>query len=163
MTYRQIGWIIFSATFWAIAGVILLARGISLSFECLNSECFTPIFDYFGTLFGSYKFANHFCISLAILIGLAKAYFVLSKAMRRLLERIFKATPTTKFSEIFPARSLLVLLAMMLLGRALRSGFVPKDVRVIVDFAIGSALVVAEIIFLTSAYSLSKQKSKEIG
>ncbi len=73
-------------------------------------------------------------IALAVIVGLAKGHFVLSKTVHRMREK----APGVKY--------LLLIGLMVSMGMALR--FVPNQVRGFIDIAVGHALLYGGVLYL---------------
>ncbi len=102
-------WLLVSGVLWIFAGTSLLMKG----FQLIEGSIW---------------------IALAVIVGLAKGHFVLSKTVHRMREK----APGVKY--------LLLIGLMVSMGMALR--FVPNQVRGFIDIAVGHALLYGGVLYL---------------
>lgn len=103
-------------------GLLLLYRGLEL-FQT-SHHVLTPVF-LVGALFTGY----------------IKHRFILSKTVRRLIQRIDSLPSPVTASQVYPPATLLVLAAMMSFSVLLRYLSLPCELQGFIKTAIGSALL----------------------
>ncbi|MDH4156223.1 MAG: hypothetical protein OEW00_02965 [candidate division Zixibacteria bacterium] len=115
-----------AGSLWLLVGVFLLVRGL-------------------GWL--SHASVNHWLLAAAgLLLGLLKSHFVLSKIVRRNLDRIYSLSPHKEKICVFAfqaIQSYLIVIVMVTLGILLRSLSIAPDWLVLIYFTIGSALILS--------------------
>jgi hypothetical protein len=89
-------------------------------------------------------------IVAALVIGIAKGKFVLSKTSQRNIERIDAMTEPQKPMYVYSTKSWITIAVMVLLGVALNQGWIPLDLfwRGAVNLGIGSGLIISSLKYL---------------
>lgn len=82
-----------------------------------------------------------FLMAFGLLLGNTKGRFVMSKAARKNVERIRSLPEPQSFKGLFTPRYILLVMVMMGIGMGMRSIGLAKDVRGLVDIAVGAALI----------------------
>lgn len=116
--------LLLAALMWTTVGSVLLAFGV---LWVLRAEV-----PYAWVL-----------IALAIGAGWCKAHFVLARTARRMIERIRTRGDGYCLGGFLSLYSWAFVLAMILLGRLLRGGLVPRTAVGLLYAAVGSALLLA--------------------
>ena len=113
-----------AAAMWAVVGGLLLLFGVRWGLS-VDIPC--------GALW----------LAGAVVAGLLKARFVLQRTARRLIERIRTRGDGRCIGGFLSLRSWAFVLLMIVLGRFLRSGLVPRTIVGLVYTGVGTALLVA--------------------
>jgi len=128
-----------SGMVWIAVGLYLLPLGVYLLILSSGGEG-APII----TAFSPYTGAEAAALSLLIFgfgLGYMKARYVFAKAVQRNVLRIRTLPNPASITQIYGARSLILLAVMAGLGMAMRRFGVPPDIRGMVDVAVGSGLI----------------------
>jgi hypothetical protein len=113
---------------WAVGAVILLVRGVGF----LHDRWFAAL------------------IALAVVLGVAKARYLLDRVARNAVARVHARGKACYFG-FFSWKSWLFVALMMGGGIALRNSGLPKDLLAVIYVGVGSALVIADRIFWQAA------------
>jgi len=86
-------------------------------------------------------------VTAALIIGLAKGKFILSKTSERNIHRIEEMTEPQKPMMVYSMRSWIVIGVMILLGVSLNQGWIPLPIfwRGVVNIGIGTGLVISSL------------------
>lgn len=114
-------WIFVSGVVWAFAGALLLYKGLGF-LELSRDEAGTK-----------------WLMGAALLVGLLKGRFVLSKTAKRLVDRIASLPAPISARSVYPKSYWILLGSMVAMGMALK--FAPTVWRGAIDVAIGAALL----------------------
>jgi hypothetical protein len=120
-------WISISGFIWAVAGSLLLYKGLTILAKLPNQEQAT------------------WWVGGGLLIGYIKGRFVLSKTVRRLSARIQALEPPISFSQVYPTSYWFLLASMFGIGILLR--LVPPTWHGSIDVAVGSALIHGALLY----------------
>lgn len=115
-----------AAGLWTIVGAGLLTAGVVWS----RAD-------------GWFRFAP--VLAVAVLVGLLKGQFVLGKTARRVLDRISRRGEGRCLGGFISWRMWLMVLGMMVLGRLLRAGLLPRPLVAFVYESVGIALLIGAI------------------
>ncbi|PCI78148.1 hypothetical protein COB21_01385 [Candidatus Aerophobetes bacterium] len=146
------GWVFFiSGLFMLASGSMLLNKGAhymadafasfsisSSSYDATLLRGMAPLASLFN---GSAHTGLALLLALAALVGLLKGQFVMKKVVNRSVLHVEKNGGSVSLFRLFPRQSLIIIGSMMLLGIAFNKFGLPLDVRGVIDFAIGLALV----------------------
>lgn len=128
LTRRQHLWI--AASIWTIVGIGLLSMGLVFWFH----------FPYLGDLD-----AQHLGWGvLALSIGLIKGKLILDRTAGRVIERVEALQEPNPFKSVFQmfgAKTIALILAMMTIGIVLRRVGVSFEIRGLIYIAVGGALI----------------------
>lgn len=143
------GWIILSGLFWLGVGGMLLRKGLYF----LVQGVLTPhsLCDRWQGLFGSPSQTGTALLVVALVVGFLKGRLVLSKTVNRMVQRILSLEAPIRFVDVYPRSYWLLIGGMMGLGLVFRFGFIPIDMRGMIDVAIGSALINGSLLYFRSA------------
>lgn len=148
-----------SGTIWFAIGFSLLFLGIHFLLDgTLNPSLLTeephPLLAFIAHYTGGVQTAAFLLIALALLIGSLKAKKVLQKVVKKMVARISSFPNPTEITNIYSYSYLLLIGVMMLLGMGLRYFGVPKDIRGVIDVAVGSALLKGGISYFKEMVAL---------
>lgn len=151
LAIRACGWI------WLFAGVMLLRKGVYFASELAASHEPVVASSWFASLsefLGSSQRAAMLLLLIAVGIGFMKARTVLAKASKRNIDRLvsMKEVP---FYAIFDLKMFVLIGLMMGLGMVMSRLPIAFEWRVLVDVAVGSALVVGARNYLFQSSSAS--------
>jgi hypothetical protein len=132
-------WILPIGVVWLAAGLMLLYRGLHYLFLFALETKMDPL-------------AATFLVALPLSVGTLKGRFVLSRTMRRLVERLEKMEGPIGLSNAYPRWLYLVMGAMSCMGFFAK--MLPLFWRGEIDAAVGAALVVGGIrgVFFATTY-----------
>lgn len=119
---------------WLVGGISLLVAGANRLASLPTESLMTPM------VIGG--------LVLAVIIGLAKGRFVLSKTSARNLQRINEMTTTQKLANVYSLRSWITIELMLILSAALTWFAAPLLIRGIVNIGVGLALMVSSRVYL---------------
>jgi len=130
-------WVFLSGFTWLVVGISLLYRGLHF----INDS--------------KHEYALLF-VAVGLLVGHAKSRFVLSKTVKRIVDRIAVLPEPVPISQVYPLSYCLLIGSMIALGVSLR--FLPISilVRGTVDVAIGSALTSGALLFMVRIPALNR-------
>jgi hypothetical protein len=125
---------------WLLGGLILLGRG--------------TYFLWLASLLTKTSLALlALAAVLAVIIGLAKGRFVLSKTSSRNIERLDTLTEAQRPIHVYSVRSWIIIGVMVLISVALTVFAVPNLIRGAINIAIGLGLLVSSLGYLKSLTS----------
>lgn len=128
LSRRQHLWI--AAAIWTIVGTGLFIMGLVFWFH----------FPYLGFLDTRHVIGGTGALS----VGLIKGKFILDKTANRVIERVetlAEPNPLKSVFQMFGAKTIILILAMMGIGIVLRLAGVSFEVRGLIYIAVGTALV----------------------
>lgn len=125
MSHRA--WITISGFIWAVAGVLLLYKGLKILSDLPD------------------KTAASWWIAAGLFIGFLKGRFVLAKTVQRISKRILALQLPIQFSDAYPKSYWLLIAFMMALGMVMR--LVPDQWHGFIDVAVGSALMNGALLY----------------
>lgn len=155
-------WITISGVIWLIVGIGLLTLGLNFIVHKaqIDFQETTSLIAKITPLAGSRQQAALLLITLGLVIGFIKGRFVLTKTVRRVVERIMSRQPPIRFSEVYSRGYLLLIGGMILMGLSMKWLGLPEDIRGLVDVAIGSALMNGASAYFRVALQIHKQLKK---
>lgn len=159
MRKSSVFWIIFSGAMWFVVGIFLLLFGVKLVvLSCLE---ITPhsLITKISSIGKNREQAALIIVGSGLIIGFMKARFVLSKTVRRVVNRIHSLTQPIKFSEVYSLGYLALIASMIALGMAMRWLSVPSDIRGLIDIAVGSALMNGAMFYFRAVFNKEKTSS----
>jgi hypothetical protein len=124
-------WISISGVIWALAGFMLLYKGLRILATLPNQEMATWL------------------VAGGLLVGFIKGRFVLSRTVNRISSRIASLPTPIHFISVYPKGYWILLSSMLGMGFLLR--MVPADWHGFIDVAIGSALINGAILYFRTA------------
>ena len=151
--------IILSGTIWLAIGAFLLPLGIHFLADAaihtqLVREGSYPLLSFISQYTGGLESSAVILIAISLLIGSFKAKKVFSKVVKKGIARITSFPNPTEVTNIYGFKYLLLIGFMMCLGMGLRYFGVPKDVRGVIDVAVGSALINGGIAYYKAMFAL---------
>ena len=131
---------------WAAAGLALLRKALLLGLELSQAPhhgavATSSIYTFFERFLGSHA-ALLLLVAAAVALGVAKAKAVLAKSAQVNVARLRRHSQVP-LVQIFSAKLWIVMAAMMALAAWMRKSAFALDGRLLVDLAVGSALIVA--------------------
>ena len=120
---------------------------------------------YFGAswiLEGRHLQFSLLLVGIGVLLGIAKAAFILDRAAVKMVERIGERGEEHCAGSFLSLRSWIVVAAMILLGRVLRGGLLPAGAVGTLYVAIGTGLLVSSRLALASWWRGSARDSRAL-
>lgn len=155
--FRASALIAFSGVIWFGAGLYLLQLGLHFLVESANlanNDLYVgPLLSLLAPL-GSFDQAILLLVVAGLTIGFLKGKFVLSKTVRKTVERIISFTPPVPFTKMYSAKYCILLGCMILIGMMFKILGFSFDIRGLVDVAIGSALINGSMLYLKQAVAV---------
>jgi hypothetical protein len=127
-------WISVSGLIWAMAGLMLLYKGLHILGELPSQEVAT------------------WWVAVALLVGFIKGRFILSRTVNRITSHIVALPEPIHFLEVYP-KSYWILLSSMI-GISVLIRMTPADVHGFIDVAVGSALLNGSLLYFRAAKSV---------
>lgn len=152
-------WLLFSWLSWLIIGSVLFFKGIGfILMICYAPDSpVSPVFKKLVKLFGGTEQVIVSFIISALVIGILKSHFILSKTSGRIIERLQKR-PFEKISlgSVYDKKYYFILLLMMGIGIFFR--FVPcsLDLRGLIDIAVGFALIHGSLSYFWQSFTINE-------
>lgn len=147
MRLKSYSFIFVAGLVWFVVGLILIARGINFHWEALHTNQM-HISDYLG-LKGNFAIF----MMISICLGLLKAYFVLKKAALRNLLYYFSFTSSQSIFRLYRSKDLILIFAMILLGRLIRWISLPIFVQAMILETVGCALLFGSYYYFRALFS----------
>lgn len=113
-----------AAFFWGAVGFFLTAKGLYLS----RAESWPLVAA---------------AAVLGLVLGAIKSRMVFQKVARKIIERILKKNTRTCLGGLFSIRNWLLIVAMMVLGRAIGSLTIPVELKTVIYVTVGSGLAIS--------------------
>ena len=135
-TMGRRAWISISGLIWAMAGFMLLSKGLRI---------LTALPD---------QTASTWWIGGGLLVGFFKGRFVLSKTVHRISTRIASLPTPIHFLEVYPKSYWILLSTMMGMGLLMR--MVPANIHGFIDLAVGSALINGAVLYFRCAKAVTQ-------
>ena len=163
--FRASALIAFSGFIWFAAGLYLLQLGLHFLLESAklaNEGMYAgPLLSLLAPI-GSFEQAILLLVVIGLSIGFLKGKFVLSKTVRKTVERILSFKPPVPFMKMYSAKYCILLGSMMLLGMSFKFFGFSLDVRGLVDVAIGSALINGSVLYFRQALAARNAERAEV-
>lgn len=118
---------------------------------------------FFNELYAMQKFTENqlsFFIGCSLFLGFIKGKFILTKSADRTIRHIVSFEEPLKIRNIIPKTFLVVMVFMMSLGMLLKYSHIPYLYRGIIDFTVGSALIIGAMHFFKKAYMIKLSMKK---
>ncbi len=147
-----------SGAIWVAVGLFLLPLGLNFLGQRDPSVAY-PLLDFFAPMTGGIDTAVVLLIAFSLMLGTMKAKAVLSKVVVKNVKHIRSFPNPTEFTNIYGIKYILLIGFMISLGMALRYFGVPKDVRGVIDVAVGSALITGGISYFRNMKPVVKEAS----
>ncbi len=135
-------------------GLFLIRIATRTLQDGMASEQSLPLLTFFKQLLSSEGTAVIAMLCLASVIGLLKGHFVLSKTVRRNVERITRLPNRAPLYQIFPKPFYFLIALMAAMGYLLRTQGTPPDIIFTVYVAIGLALSYSSLVSFRAAKNL---------
>lgn len=159
MRINHVAMIILSGAVWLAIGLFLLIKGLSLVVAATHFTADPLLIKSLVKLAGTREQAALLLIAFALVVGFLKGKFVLTKTVKRGVERIFSFPSPVPLSKIYGLSAYLVIFLMMGMGMLMRSLPISGDVRGAVDVAIGAALINGALFYFRCAFAARGQRS----
>jgi hypothetical protein len=151
--FQHVSLVVLSGLVWLAVGVFLMIKGLNLIVfageECWVLSGLTP-------MMGSRDQAMVLLIALGLFAGFIKGRWVLTKSIKRVVNRILSLPEPVKITEIYSRGYYLLLASMMGIGLMMNLFGIPHDLRGMIDVAIGSALMNGAMGYFRMAYAVKK-------
>ena len=162
LKFRPKTLILLSGTVPFLVGFFLIKTGFTLLVDSSReSQIYThlsyPLISLFEMIFASSQTALLMLILLSCAIGYLKGKFVISKTTARNIARLQTLAQPIKITQLYTVPYYILIAGMMCLGILMNTLSVPKDVRGLIDAAVGFALIEGSLVAFRS--SLFRLKS----
>lgn len=147
-----------SGMLWMGIGILLLTKGIRYLVETGNSvlagthQGFSLI-QKVGEWTGKPEQGALIIIATGLLLGFFKGRVVLKKSVNRIVNRIRSHEGAIPLAKLYPKPYLFLLLGMMGLGFLFKVLPLPPDVKGLIDFTIGAALINGAMLYFRSLFT----------
>lgn len=161
LKFRHNTLIAISGLIWVVVGISLLSLGIGFLMEgsdATKSANF-PFVSFLKQYTGNFEQAALLITVMGLTIGYFKGRYVLGKSATKGIERILSFSNPTHIKNIYSAKYYLLLGLMVTLGISIKYLGIPKDVRGLVDIAIGSALTNGAMFYFRAAFRTCSKSS----
>ena len=150
--------IFISGLTWLLMGAYLLYKGLYYSITCILDmpALISWLSDKIGLQNGILLI-----IATGLAIGFFKGRYVLIRTVRRVVRGIVMQPTPIKLRHIYTNGYLLLILGMMALGMALKFLPIGRDIRGLIDTAIGSALINGSLIYFRLALALKRERQSK--
>lgn len=148
-----------SGTIWLVIGAFLLPLGIHFLADAavnpyLLRDNSYPLLSFVSQYTGGVEGAAILLIAISLLVGSFKAKKVFTKVVNKGVSRITSFPNPTHLTNIYGFKYLLLIGFMVSLGMCLRYFGVPKDIRGVIDVAVGSALINGGLGYFKAMFAL---------
>lgn len=146
---RTCGWI------WLFTGVLLLRKGLDFANQLGESSepiVSSKVFTFLCENLGNSKTASMALVVIALAIGFMKSRRVMTKAANRNIERLM-SMETVPVTALFDTKMWILIAAMMGLGLLINRLGLSYEWRVLIDVAVGSALMMGSAQYLKAPAS----------
>lgn len=153
--------IILSGLIWMIVGIFLLHKGLNY-LVAAGQDIFNGSHKGFSLillltpLVGNLEKGAITLLCIGLILGFLKGRIILKKSVNRIVHRICTLPSPLPITKLYPKGYYFLLLSMMLLGIAFKYLPLPLDVKGLIDFAVGVALINGTILYLQAAFTLKK-------
>lgn len=146
--------IVISGLIWTVVGISLLSLGIGFVMEGSGTTkpANFPLMSFLKQYTGNFEQAALLVTVMGLAIGYFKGRFVLGKSAKKGIERILSFSNPTHIKNIYSAKYYVLLLFMVTLGISIKYLGIPKDVRGMIDIAIGSALINGAMFYFRASF-----------
>lgn len=147
---------------WFMVGTMLMSIGVHHLMDAMNAysgsslEANVPVLQAFSTYLSPQQ-AMVALILTAISMGYLKGYFVLSRSVKRGVDRILTYPNPTGLQNIYEKKYYLLLFVMMGFGMILKRLHLPHDLHGAIDLAIGCALLQGSFLYFKLAWTERKR------
>jgi hypothetical protein len=159
MRLSHVRMIVLSGAVWLLIGLFLLIKGLSLLVTAAHLTAKPFLIKPLMALAGTREQAALLLVAVSLIVGFLKGKFVLTKTVRRGVERIFSFPSPVPLSKIYSWSAYLVIFLMMGMGMLMRALPISGDVRGAVDVAIGAALINGALFYFRCAFAAKGQRS----
>jgi hypothetical protein len=146
LRFKQKTLIFISGVFPFTVGFFLIKMGFNLLVTASSEmEVYTkvsyPLLSLFVSIFSSHQTALFMLILLACFIGYMKGKYVISRTTKRNIIRLQSLPQPIRITQLYTVPYYILVAGMMGLGLLMNAAGVPKDVRGLIDSAVGFALI----------------------
>lgn len=155
--------ILISGMIWMAVGLFLLPLGLNFLYESTGqnrifSQGHYPLVEILSPYMGGLEQTALLLIAIGLFIGYFKGRYVLGKSVYRGIARIRSFPNPTSLGNIYSAKYYILLGSMIGLGVLIKYTGISKDIRGLVDVAIGSALINGAMLYFREAFSVPALK-----
>ncbi|MGR3973550.1 MAG: hypothetical protein QRY72_03140 [Candidatus Rhabdochlamydia sp.] len=152
-------WVVISGLTWLGMGSLLLSKGFRWILMCMLENRTEGMMGWFLGSHRTSHDAGMLLICFALLLGLIKGRWILSKTVKRVSERIYQHPSTLGIQDAYDKKYFILLGIMMGLGMSFRFLPIPPDVKGFIDVTVGSALIHGAMLYFREAINVSKVAS----
>jgi hypothetical protein len=143
---------------WMGIGAFLLLKGVRYLFYPEENTLFIS---HLKQLFSSDFHAFLIPTLIAVLLGLFKGKFALSKAAHRLSQNLLKKPDPCPIFSLYPPAYFFLLLGMCFMGISIKWLPIPYDVKAVIDMTVGFALSTGSSYFFRVFKNMNKNCSNK--
>lgn len=144
-----------SGLIWFMVGISLMPLGLKLLATAgnISGESY-PLLSFLSPYFNRSEETALLLIVVGLFIGYAKSKYVLSKTVKRTINRIKTMPNPSSIMTLFSPAYLILIGVMISLGASMRFFGVPNDIRGLIDVAVGVALINGAMLYFRMAWGL---------
>jgi hypothetical protein len=150
-----------SGLIWFIGGMMLLSKGLNFIVASVRSEQIGSLIALLLPLSKTAEQAALFLVVIGLAVGYLKGRMVLTKSVKRVVDRIFSFPSPVRLIDVYNKSYILLILSMVGLGFIIRFLPISVDIRGVIDVAIGSALVKGSLMYFRFAIAAKKARSMD--
>jgi hypothetical protein len=128
---------------WLIVGAALIAKGVGLMLSALHGK---------AALVGSAPVAMILLI-VGMVVGMLKGRFALSRSAMRTIGRLSPMEGPVRLTQLYRIQDIVLIAAMVALGRILHLTHCPGDIHGFIDVAVGTGLVYGAVVYFRFAFA----------
>lgn len=154
--------ILFSGILWMAIGILLLFKGISY-LSLAGNAVINGTQQGFSLIKKLTEYTKNpeqsalIIICIALLIGFFKGRVVFKRTVNRVVTRIQSQQEPISFRKIYSMGYVILIVGMMGLGMVFKYLPIPLDVKGLLDFAIGFALINGAMLYFRAAFAPPKE------
>lgn len=157
LKHHQLG--IVSGIIWFVFGFFLLQYGVRLLIEAIPQpipfKMWThPFLEILSPYLGNRENAALLMVAGCMITGKVKCHFVLSRSIKRALNRIRTLPNPASVIRIYSPGYYLLIVSMVCLGFFMRKSAVPADFRAACYMSIGCGMINGAILYFKASRSL---------
>ncbi|NGX38201.1 MAG: hypothetical protein K1000chlam2_01373 [Chlamydiae bacterium] len=163
MTFKKHSLIALAGFIWFSVGLMLLIKGLKLVILAayFSEEKTGPILNFlmYATT-GAILPSVLIIILLGLILGFVKGKWVLGKAAKRTVTRLYPLRGSIRLTKLYRLRDYLLIVGMIGLGRIISWVNLPGDIHAFIDITIGSALINGAMIYFRYAIKFKDEEKK---
>lgn len=154
--------ILFSGILWMVIGILLLFKGISY-LSLAGNAVISGTHQGFSLIKKITEYTKSpeqsalIIICIALFIGFFKGRVVFKRTVNRVTARIRSQKEPISFRKIYSIGYVILIIGMMGLGMVFKYLPLPLDVKGLLDFAIGFALINGALLYFRAAFASPKE------